>query len=83
MRLIAFTLLPVLVWASLGLWGLATRAALLDESRPIPLTRPLVFQAIACGPLAFFINWRRASRRIARRARQYPSELEGSEPERS
>lgn len=83
LRLLAFTLLPVVIWASLGLWGLAARAALLDDSQPVPLTRALVFQAIACGPIAFFVNWRRSARRIARRARKYPQECEGAESEPS
>lgn len=63
--------LPIVIWGSLGLWGLSIRTAVSDDRQGIPLTRGLVFQAIACGPLSFLVNWRKAARRIATRERKY------------
>ena len=63
-------LLPVFVWGSLGLWGLAVHALLGARRGPVPLTPTVVFRAIACGPIAFFLNWRKAARGDANRARK-------------
>ncbi len=67
-------LIPILVWGSLGLWGLALSALLRARQGPLPLTPGIVFRAIACGPLSFFINWRKAFRSDATRARKYGGE---------
>lgn len=64
-------LIPILVWGSLGLWGLAFSALLRSRRGPIPLTPTVVFRAIACGPLSFFLDWRKATRSDATRARKY------------
>lgn len=67
-------LLPLFIWGSLGLWGLATSALLGARRGPVVLTPAIVFRAIACGPVAFFLNWRKTIRSDATRARKYGSE---------
>ncbi len=72
--LLVSVLLPVFIWGSLGLWGLALHALLGARRGPLPLTPALVFRAMACGPLAFFLNWRKIARSDATRARKHGSE---------
>lgn len=68
-------LIPIFVWGSLGLWGLALGALLgARKGPPLILTPGIVFRAIACGPIAFFINWRKAFRSDATRARKLGQE---------
>ena len=64
-------LLPILVWGSLGLWGLALHALLRSRQGPLPLTPAIVFRALALGPLSFLVNWRKALRSDATRARKH------------
>ena len=67
-------LLPIFAWGSLGLWGLAVSALLRARRGPVVLTPGLIFRAIACGPISFFINWRKALRSDATRARKLGQE---------
>jgi hypothetical protein len=69
-RLLLEILIPVFAWGSLGLWGLAFCTLLRGRDSPLVLTPGLVFRAIACGPIAFFINWRKAMRSDATRERK-------------
>lgn len=72
--LLVSVLLPVIVWGSLGLWGLALSALLGARQGPLALTPAVVFRAISCGPISFFLNWRKAIRSDATRARKHGSE---------
>jgi len=68
-------LTPIFLWGSLGLWGLALSALLgARKGPPLVLTQGLVFRAIACGPIAFFIDWRKAFRSDATRLRKHGQE---------
>jgi hypothetical protein len=67
-------LIPVFVWGSLGLWGLALSALLRSREDLVVLTPGIVFRAIACGPIAFFVNWRKALRSDETRVRKHGQE---------
>ena len=67
-------LIPILVWGSLGLWGLVVSALIRSRQGPVVLTRATIFRAIACGPISFFLNWRKAQRRDATHERKYGAE---------
>ncbi len=67
-------LIPILVWGSLGLWGLAVSAMIRSRQGPVVLTPATIFRAIACGPISFFLNWRKAQRSDATRHRKHGAE---------
>lgn len=73
-RLLLQILVPIFVWGSLGLWGLAFSTIARRRGEPLILTPGVVFRALACGPLAFFINWRKAMRSDATRTRKLGQE---------
>jgi hypothetical protein len=74
LRLLLQILIPVFLWGSLGLWGLAASALLRSHEDPLVLTPGIVFRAIACGPVAFFVNWRKALRSDETRVRKHGQE---------
>lgn len=67
-------LLPVFIWGSLGLWGLVFHAVVGSRRGPYVLTPGIAWRAIASGPFAFFVNWRKAIKADANRARKYGAE---------
>ena len=67
-------LLPLFVWGSLGLWGLAFHAVIGARKGPFAVTPAIVWRAIASGPFAFFVSWRKVLKADATRARKYGGE---------